>query len=150
MKYLFEKAVKDQLVSRINNLKPDTPALWGQMGVSQMLAHCCVSFEMVYENKHPRPNIFAKFLLMAFVKQAVVGPKPYPKNGRTAPQFKIEDQRNFELEQQRLIAYIQKTFNLGEGYFDGKHYPSFGRLTKEEWSTLFYKHIDHHLKQFGQ
>jgi transposase InsO family protein len=25
----------------------------------------------------------------------------------------------------------------------------FGRLTPEEWATLMYKHVDHHLRQFG-
>jgi hypothetical protein len=25
----------------------------------------------------------------------------------------------------------------------------FGRLTPEEWAILMYKHLDHHLRQFG-
>jgi hypothetical protein len=29
-----------------------------------------------------------------------------------------------------------------------KH-PVFGKLTKEQWSKATWKHIDHHLKQFG-
>jgi hypothetical protein len=26
---------------------------------------------------------------------------------------------------------------------------SFGALTKTEWSNMLYKHLDHHLTQFG-
>lgn len=47
------------------------------------------------------------------------------------------------------MDYIKKTADLGESYFDGKENRSFGKLTKEEWNTLFAKHLDHHLRQFG-
>ena len=58
------------------------------MSVDQMMAHCNVIYEMVYENNHPKPNIFTRFMLRLFVKNAVVSDKPYKKNSRTAPQFK--------------------------------------------------------------
>jgi len=38
---------------------------------------------------------------------------------------------------------------LGEAHFDKKESHSFGVLTKGEWDTMFYKHLDHHLGQFG-
>ena len=48
-----------------------------------------------------------------------------------------------------LIQYIQKVQQLGEQHFDGKESLSFGTLNKTEWNNMFYKHIDHHLRQFG-
>ena len=33
--------------------------------------------------------------------------------------------------------------------FEGKESNSFGPLTKGEWNNMFYKHLDHHLSQFG-
>jgi len=119
------------------------------MNVSQMLAHCNVPYEMIYTDNYPKPNLFKRFLLKIFVKKAVVGEKPYPKNGRTAPQFIITDDRDFEKEKKQLISYLIKTQELGENYFNNKENHSFGRLTKEEWNRMFYKHLDHHLKQFG-
>ena len=92
--------------------------------------------------------IFRK-LLKLFVKPIVVGEKPYKKNSRTAPEFIISDAKNFEIEKERLINYILKTANLGENYFDNRESHSFGKLTKKEWNTMFYKHLDHHLNQFG-
>ncbi len=149
MKNIFQKTISDEVISRINSLSPKTTPEWGKMNVAQMLAHCCVTYEMLYEDMHPKPNFLMKLMLKAFVKKAVVGPKPYPRNSRTAPAFLITDERDFEKEKARLIGYIERTQQLGEEYFDGKESHSFGKLSKEEWNTMFYKHLDHHLTQFG-
>ncbi len=149
MKNLFNKQDVDEMIDRINQLTPETQPQWGKMNVAQMLAHCNVAYEMVYTDKHPRPNAFTRFMLKLFVKNAVVGPKPYPKNGRTAPQFIIADERDFETEKNRLIDHLNKTNDLGEAHFDGKASHSFGKMNKDEWNVSFSKHLDHHLTQFG-
>ncbi len=146
---IFTKPVADTVIQRINNLTPATQGLWGKMTVAQMLAHCNVSYEMVYDNIHARPNAFARFMITLVAKNAVVSEKPYPKNSRTAPAFIIKNDKNFEAEKNRLVAYITQTQGLGENHFDGKESNSFGNLTKTEWNNLFYKHLDHHLTQFG-
>ncbi|MES2330661.1 MAG: DUF1569 domain-containing protein [Bacteroidota bacterium] len=137
------------VIARINKLTPDTKAQWGKMSVSQMLAHCNVSYEMVYDDIHPKPKGILKFILKTFVKNKVVTDKPYPKNNRTAPQFIIKDEKDFEAEKTRLINYINKTQELGEAYFEGKESHSFGKLTATEWNYMFGKHLNHHLTQFG-
>jgi hypothetical protein len=147
---IFSKTVSDGMIERINQLKADTTAQWGIMNVSQMLAHCCVTYEMVYEDKYPKPNAFMKFILKAMVKNKVVNEKPYRPGGPTAPQFIIKEDKNFEVEKARLIGYIQKTQELGGPYFEQKESHSFGKLSTEEWNNMFYKHLDHHLKQFGK
>ncbi len=119
------------------------------MNVAQMLAHCNVSYEMIFENKHKKPNPLLRLLLKAFVKNKVVNEAPYPRNSLTSPQFKVTDSKNFEEEKNRLIAYITKTQSLGAPYFDQRDYPSFGRLSVPEWNNMLYKHLDHHLNQFG-
>lgn len=67
----------------------------------------------------------------------MVNDKPYKQNLQTAPAFIIADAKNFEVEKQRLIGYLQKTLELGENYFEGKHSLSFGALTKQEWNNMF-------------
>ncbi len=146
---IFTKSVADTVIQRINNLTPTTQAQWGKMSVAQMLAHCCVAYEMVYENKHQRPNAFVRFMLKSFVKKNIVNEVPYPKNSRTAPAFLIKDERHFEAEKTRLIDFIKKTQELGAEKFDNKESHSFGNLSITEWNNLFYKHLDHHLTQFG-
>jgi hypothetical protein len=149
MKNVFTSETNNELIARIEKLTPSTPQLWGKMNVSQMLAHCNVSYEMAFEDLHKAPNAFLKWMLKLFVKETVVGDKPYKKDGQTAPAFLIKDERNFEKEKARLIAYIQKTEALGEEYFDNRESLSFGKLSVAQWNTMFYKHLDHHLSQFG-
>ncbi|MFY7912591.1 MAG: DUF1569 domain-containing protein [Emticicia sp.] len=146
---IFKKSVSEEVIGRINALTPSTQGKWGKMSVSQMLAHCNVSYELIYENKHPKPNAFMKFILKLLVKNKVVSEEPYSQNGQTAPQFVVKEDKDFEIEKNRLINYIRKTQELGENYFDGKESHSFGALNITEWNNLFYKHLNHHLTQFG-
>ena len=149
MKNIFTKEITEEVVARIEDLTSQTQPIWGKMSVAQMLAHCCVTYEMVYTDKHPKPNAFTRFMMKTLIKNIVTSEKPYVKNGRTAKQFVITDSKNFETEKKRLIDFITKTQQLGEQEFEGKESHSFGKLTAKEWNNLFYKHVDHHLRQFG-
>ena len=79
----------------------------------------------------------------------MVSEKPFSKNGKTARQFLITDDKNYEEEQSKLIENIRKVQKLGAGYFEGKESISLGKLKSQEWNNMFYKHLDHHLTQFG-
>jgi hypothetical protein len=149
MKSVFNKNNVIELTGRINRLTPDTQRLWGKMSVAQMLAHCNVTYELVYDNKHPKPNAVVKTLLKLFVKNTVVSEKPYKHNSQTAPVFIVKNDKDFKTEKDRLLAYIDRTLALGETHFDKKESHSFGTLTATEWNNMFYKHLDHHLAQFG-
>lgn len=146
---IFNKAVTDEIIERINKLDKNSKPLWGKMNAAQMFAHCNVSYEMIYENIHPKPNPVLKFILKALIKKKVVGEEMYPHNSKTAPQFIMKETKDFDNEKTRLINYIDKTQQLGEIHFDNKESLSFGALNKTEWSNMLYKHLDHHLKQFG-
>lgn len=147
---MFDPQGKERMLTRINALTPDSQAQWGKMNVGQMLAHCNVAYEMVHEpGKHAPLGFIGKVLANVFARGLVIGDKPYPQNGPTAPMFLIRDTKNFELEKTRLIAYINKTFEQGASHFDGLENMTFGKLSAKQWNTLFSKHLDHHLKQFG-
>lgn len=150
MENVFDAGTAQKYINRINNLQEETHGQWGKMTVDQMLAHCNITYEMVYEpEKHKKPGAIAKFILKAFVKPKVVGEKSYPKDSPTAPQFVIKERKNFEQEKKRLIGFIQKTQQLGTSAFEGKDSFSFGTLTAKEWNNMFAKHLNHHLEQFG-
>lgn len=146
---IFSQSVADEIIDRLQKLTPSTPAQWGKMNVSQMLAHCNVTYEMAYENKHPKPNFLMRLILKTFVKNLVVNEIPYKKNAQTAPAFLITDEKEFEREKNRLVQYLQKTVDLGAESFEQKESHSFGPLSITEWNNMFYKHLDHHLRQFG-
>jgi len=147
---MFEQQGKDKVLERVNALTADSSALWGKMTVGQMLAHCNVAYETVHEpGKHSPPGFIDKFFANLFAKGLVIGDKPYPKNGPTAPMFVITETKDFEAEKARLVAYINKTFEQGAGHYENLANMTFGKLSSKQWNTLFSKHLDHHLKQFG-
>lgn len=149
MNNLFNPEETEAVIKRINNLSSGTNPKWGKMSVDKMLAHCNVAYEMVYTDKHTKPKGLKRMLVKLLIKPLVTSEKPYKKNGQTAPQFLIKDEKNFETEKERLINFLKKTQSLGENHFDNKESHSFGKLTTNEWNNLFYKHLDHHLNQFG-
>lgn len=149
MKNLFTEKDTQETLKRIDSLTENSKPNWGKMSVGQMLSHCSVTYEMVFTDKHKKPNLFLKLILKTFIKKAVVSEKPYPKNGKTSPQFLITDKKDFLKEKETLKNYMKQTQKLGESYFEGKESNSFGKLTAVEWNTMFYKHLNHHLTQFG-
>ncbi len=150
IKNIFSQEISQEVIDRIENLSPKSTPKWGKMSVDQMLAHCNVSYNYTYhsENFNP-PSSIKRMMLRLFVKPMVVSDKPYPKNGRTASEFRMVGQKNFEIEKSKLIDNIRKTQQLGAVYFEGLNNFSFGKLTSQEWNNMFYKHLDHHLCQFG-
>lgn len=147
---VFSQEVTKDLIDRISKLKPDTQPQWGKMTVAQMLAHCCVTYEYVYEPaKYSKPGVILGWVLRKFVKKGVTDESPYKKNLKTAPDFIIKDSRDFEKEKERLIGFVLRACKDGTQFFDGKESHSFGKLNITEWNNMFYKHLDHHLTQFG-
>jgi hypothetical protein len=146
---LFADEGLETTINRINKLSTETVPLWGKMSVSQMLAHCSVAYDMALTDQYPISGKFKTFLISLLAKNQVVGSKPYPKNGRTAPEFMITGEKDFATEKERLLNNLKKTHELGTAHFEGKQSVSFGNLRSEEWNMLFSKHLDHHLTQFG-
>ena len=147
--WIFSEETSRQLHRRIDALKPDTKPLWGIMSSAQMLAHCCVPYEQALgDHSHPLP-IIMKWLVRLFSRDLLVGEKPYGRSTPTAPAMKINDERDFEREKARLKDLIVRFQQKGEQYFEGREQITLGALTAKEWHTLIYKHLDHHLTQFG-
>lgn len=147
---VFSSDVCGEIIGRVDRLTPDTQRLWGKMDVAQMLAHLCVTYEMIYEpERHKKPGVLMRTVLKFAAKPIVTSEKSYGKNKPTAAPFKIVSKRDFEVEKARLVDYIRRTQALGEAEFEGRESMSFGALTATEWNNMMYKHLDHHLSQFG-
>lgn len=150
MNSVFDLAYAKALKNRIELLSKDTLPLWGKMNAPQMLAHLNVQYLYVFEaHKLKRPSLFKRFLLKTFVKPAVVSDKPYRRNLPTAKDYKITEEKDFQLEKQKLLANIVRTQQMGKESFAGKEHLNFGSLTALEWEQMLTKHIEHHLSQFG-
>lgn len=148
MKSLFDKTVYEEIISRINNLSAASQRQWGKMDVSQMLAHCKEAFKVpLSDTKMPR--MFMGRMLGWMIKPKMYGEGPWKKNLPTAPDFLIRDQRDFETEKKELSDLITEFYTKGSGNVGKFPHPFFGKFTQEQWGKSMYKHLDHHLMQFG-
>ncbi len=148
MKNLFQPEVLEEIKERVEKLTPNSKKNWGKMEVAQMLAHCSAALEVAVGIKSP-PRIFIGRLLAPFLKKHLINDKPFKKNTPTDKSFLVIDQRNFEKEKQRMLELITQ-FSIGGPQHVTTHPHSFfGKLSAEEWSSGMFKHLDHHLKQFG-
>ena len=146
---IYSDLVQEKLFERVNILTEYAKPQWGKMNASQMLAHLNVMFELGLEQKNKRPNFFIRFMLQSFVKSKIISEVPYKKNSMTAPEMIIKHQPDFETEKNRMLEYMMLVGNNGSSFFEQREHPTFGKLSATEWNNLFYKHIDHHLKQFN-
>lgn len=146
---VFDSQTNTDLLQRLEKLSFDTQPKWGTMNASKMLAHCNVTYGLAFDRIPVKNSFFMKLILKWFIKKVVTGEKPYPENSRTAPVFMITEDKDFAAEKATLIANIKEVESKGRAFFEGKENVSFGVLTSQEWSNMFYKHLDHHFRQFG-
>ena len=90
-----------------------------------------------------------RLLLKWFYKKSMVDTTPYKQNLPTAPSFVVKDEPDFDTHKQALIDNILKVCDMGAAAFENKAQVTLGPLTSTEWSNMLYKHLDHHLRQFG-
>ena len=145
----FEKDQVLLIVNRIEKLNPNSSALWGKMNVSQMLEHCTVPFKQIFNENEQKAPWLMRTLVRIFFKQSMVNDVPYKHNLPTAPNFIITHTPNFEESKSKLLKLIDDTLNLGSQHFEGKKHSTLGKLSSQEWDNVLYKHLDHHLRQFG-
>lgn len=148
MRTLFERDAADEVMTRIDRLQPAVQRQWGKMDVAQMMAHCSAALDMA-SGKAILPRIFIGRLIGSLVKPIYSNEKPFSKNNPTAPKLVVSDQRDFRREQEQLKLKVMEFQQGGEGNCSRHPHPFFGSLTPYEWGRGMYKHLDHHLRQFG-
>lgn len=146
IKNLFDTAVKQEIINRLNKLSPQSQRQWGKMDVAQMLAHLQVPIGVALGTHTVKGNLLMKLILPLF-KKKLYDEKPWKQGLPTDKTFIMAGKtKDFELERNKLMDMVNR---FTEANMVNEKHPIFGRLTKEQWSKASWKHIDHHLKQFG-
>jgi hypothetical protein len=148
MKNLFEREVVDEVISRIDTLQPTTQRHWGKMDVAQMMAHCSAALDMASGQLILRRLLIGR-LLGPFVRPIYTNEKPFSRSSPTDPKLVVSDQREFLREQEQLKVKVRQFYEGGEANCTRHPHPFFGALPPQDWSRGMYKHLDHHLRQFG-
>jgi hypothetical protein len=150
IKNLFDATVAHQVKARLGELEPQSERRWGKMTSSQMLAHCSVSMQWAVGEVVPEKGALPARLLGRLVKPLVFrNEDPMRRNSPTAKSLIVADERDFAKELERLSDLIDKFVAGGAAACTKNPHSFFGTMTSEEWAILMYKHLDHHLRQFG-
>jgi hypothetical protein len=138
---------RTSLINRMSSLTASTPARWGKMNVVAMLRHLGLSARMATGdlavasvNKRPFQIFPLKHLLLYVL--------PFPKGAPTATELYPGEAESFD-EERALLLNLLEQIAAGPHDGPGPAHPLFGPLSRREWGVVTYKHVDHHLKQFG-
>lgn len=147
---LFDESARSEIVARINKLTPESKAAWGKMNISEMLCHCADGMKMASGDIKVADK--SNFFLRTFIKPLVIYVLPMPKNAPAADEINPLKQgtkpKDFEESRRCLIDCINESAGLPKDHNWGRHH-LFGQLSYKQYGLLGYKHLDHHLKQFG-
>jgi uncharacterized protein DUF1569 len=149
MKNMFEAADVGEIKGRLEHLKPEGQRLWGTMNAAQAIAHCSAGIEMATGDINPPRALIGRILGPMIKSKALSNDEPMRRNSPTSKELVVHDKRDFEAERQRLYGLIDRFYAAGPQACTAHPHPFFGPMLPEQWAILMYKHLDHHLRQFG-
>lgn len=149
MRNLFEREATQEIRERVTRLRPDQAHKWGTMNAPQALAHLSASMEMALGIRRPPRKLVSRVLGPIIKRFALGNDEPMRRNSPTMPELVVADDRDFAKEREKLLTLIDRFTNGGPAICSTYPHSFFGHLTPEQWSILMYKHLDHHLRQFG-
>jgi hypothetical protein len=146
MKTLLHRDALDEIERRLTRLAADATARWGRMSAPQMVCHLADSMKMALGDLAvARKNLPIRYPPL---KQFIIYLAPFPKGAPTAPELLARAPRDWSADVAELRTLVGRFAARGEDATWPEH-PAFGRLSRRAWGVLAYRHLDHHLKQFG-
>ena len=150
MKNWFNHDDADDLLRRLDGLTPDLRPRWGRFTPGAVVCHLADPIRVALGEK-PAGPVSGPFAF-APLAAAVVWWLPWPKGAPTAPEFHPERgmtvPRQFDADKRALVDILRR---LSQTPPDAPLSPSpvFGRLSHRGWGRVTWRHLDHHLRQFG-
>ena len=148
-KNLYDPGAAEDFKRRVMSLTPDRAPVWGKMRVGQMVAHLANALEMAIGERRPSRMLIGRIVGPAVKKRVMGNDDPLRMNTPTSPVLHASPDSELAGEQARLIAAIDRFVVAGPAGCTDHPHTFFGKMTPEEWAILQYKHLDHHLRQFG-
>jgi hypothetical protein len=147
MNSILNESERGAICDRLRSLSTSSTARWGQMSVTGMLQHLRLSAQMAV-GELTVPSKAKRAFQMFPLKHLILYVVPFPKGAPTAPELLPDDAAPFEDERAAVLALLER-IGTGPQEGGGPAHPLFGPLSWREWGAATYKHVDHHLKQFG-
>ena len=146
MKTMFDETLRNDILTRIGRVTPESRPRWGKMNAEKMLAHIAESMRMAVGEVTVKPkNVPVRFFPL---KQIMLYVAPWPRGLPTSPELLVSNSRSIEANKTEL-ARVLALFAGRAGAKQWPDHPAFGSMTERAWGVLAYRHLDHHLRQFG-
>ena len=146
MPTLSNETHRRALVERVRRVTPDATPQWGRMDPETMLCHVADALDAGLGRLHVPPG--GPAMLRHFpMKQLAIYVIPMPRGAKAPQELFATARGDFEQSRQRVIAAMEESAGKPAGM--GPAHFLFGPLSYEQWNVLHWKHIDHHLRQFG-
>jgi hypothetical protein len=145
-KSLSNVRARQELLDRLERLKPEAIPRWGKMTAPQMLAH--LADWMLMAKGELKAAAINRPLRYPPLKQLVIYWLPFPRGVPTAPELIRKDLPDWTIEYAAVRQHVQSFGRLDPKKTWPKH-PVFGKMTPNAWCVFAYRHMDHHLRQFG-
>ena len=62
--------------------------------------------------------------------------------------FRVEEDKDYTVEKNNLVGAVNEFYGSRNKNAWPKH-PMFGEFTPQQTGQMMFKHLDHHLRQFG-
>ena len=146
MKSMWRNDNRKEIKDRLGRLTPDCTARWGAMSAPQVVCHLAESLKMALGELPVKPRRLP--IRYPPLKQFILYVAPFPRSAPSAPELFVRPPADWEADMADLQALVDRLHRRGPGGRWPEH-PAFGKLTERSWGVLVYRHMDHHLKQFG-
>lgn len=145
----LEPSAHAALAARFQALTPASQRQWGKMTVGQMLVHCADQLRISRGEKAVTSMRVPGFLKPLVKWFFVTRLKEFKPNMQTLKELDSQagmtPTTTFEADRQQLLDLLDPA-QYGAA---GVEHPVFGHLSREEFGQVTWKHLDHHLRQFG-
>ena len=145
-KTLSDARALQELLDRLERLTPEATPLWGKMTAPQMLAH--LADWMLMASGDIKATAERRVLRYPPLKQLAIYWLPFPKGVPTSPELLGRRPLEWSMEHASVRQRVQSFESL---YLKARwpEHPVFGKMTARAWGVFAYRHMDHHLRQFG-
>jgi hypothetical protein len=147
MKTIWDPSRQQEIRERVARLSSNSRGAWGKLSAPAMVCHLADSLKMALGDFPVAPKRFP--IRYPPLKQFIIYVAPFPKSAPTAPELLARSPAAWQADVAELQALVDRFVARGRDSSPWPEHPAFGRLSKRAWGVLTYRHMDHHLRQFG-
>jgi hypothetical protein len=140
----------DDLIDRLRRLTPETSRRWGTMTAHEMLCHLADSFRGVMGERSistlPASALRRNVTRLIALHAPLRWPRGIPTRPEVDPKREGTRPTAFDADRDDVISLLRR-FAAPAARCD--EHPVFGAMSRSDWLIWGYRHLDHHLRQFG-